>query len=81
LSLAKELGLLLVNGKPTSLDKSATPFGLLCNADACFTLETDHDNIAADTRTWTQRLKNEHSMVSERLKMTATNMNNEREGY
>lgn len=61
--LANTLNLKLVNGKPTSSDPSVQPFGLVCSATSCFTLETaDHTNTD-----WSAQLIAEQENV---LKMT-----------
>jgi hypothetical protein len=60
--LAGTLNLRLVNGKPTSTDQKVPPFGLVCSAASCFTLETV--NHSAD---WSAQLIAEQENV---LKMT-----------
>jgi hypothetical protein len=74
-NLAKNLSLKMVNGKPTSAN--SPPFGLLCSADACFTLETIHE--LSDPASWTYQLKDEQIRIKERLKMTRVDIDNEQE--
>jgi len=46
-ALAEELNLRLVNGKP--YNTQAGPFGLVCSADSCFTLEiADHSKLPSE---------------------------------
>lgn len=78
--LAKHNGLILVNGKPASANLNDKPFGLLCNAEQCFTLETIHDKDAG-SGSWMQQLKDEQESVRQRLKITQTDICNEQEGH
>lgn len=85
-TLADALGLKMVNGKPSSVGQaqpSDPPFGLVCSASHCWTLETQH-SLTSSTSTstststpWSELLKDEQEHVRQRLKMTSTVINNE----
>jgi hypothetical protein len=71
--LSKQCKLKLVNGKPSSTEGDS--FGLLCSAEACYTLEASGSPESTDPMP--TQLRDEQALVRERLKMTETDIHNE----
>lgn len=78
--LAKECKLKLVNGKPTQIQgndgnkvNGVNEFNLLCSAESCFTLETDHQSHD-HSLDWTEMLREERQNVQH--KYTINNASN-----
>lgn len=72
--VAQKYKLAMVNGKPSNPAEDDKPFGLVCNAESCYTLETIHDQAHGS---WSDQLKEEQANVRQRLKMTQTDIGNE----
>ena len=76
--LANKCKLKMVTGKPSSTKIGDPPFGLICNNESCYTLESIHVDHKV-TSDWQTELKIEQENVRQRLKMTPTDIGNEQE--